>query len=166
MGAESVRCPTYATESGVRHSQLARDPEFQLASARSEAGILSGSTSGVGRSATDSRPGSCRPARRTRDRRHPANLDPLRSLAAVRYRAVKKNVNFPTNERGRSITFDYKIKACKKKRRERGRSAITGNVCQVVMLISLLIRPSIPTSPDRSCLMAAPASEFDSMIIC
>lgn len=44
-----MRCPTYATGSGVRHSQLARDPEFQLASARSEAGILPGSTSGVGR---------------------------------------------------------------------------------------------------------------------
>jgi len=47
-GAASVRRPTYATGSGVRHSQLARDPEFQLASVRSEAGILPGSTSGVG----------------------------------------------------------------------------------------------------------------------
>ena len=51
MYGGSVRAigPTYATGSGVRHSQLARDPEFQLASVRSEAGILPGSTSAVGR---------------------------------------------------------------------------------------------------------------------
>jgi hypothetical protein len=38
---------TYAIKSGIRHSQLARGPKFQLPSVRAGAGILPGSANAV-----------------------------------------------------------------------------------------------------------------------
>src|SRR5271167_3971216 len=47
------------------------------------------STSGIGRSATDMLLRTGHSARRTRDRRHPANLDPLRSVASGGFAVIE-----------------------------------------------------------------------------
>src|ERR1039457_6094276 len=58
----------------------------------------------VGRSATESRPGSCLSARRIRDRRHPANLDPMQSFVSVWARIAE----WPRN----TIQLSYRSPMC------------------------------------------------------